>query len=170
MITSMLRFRGKALKCRQRVWSGLSPFLLISVGEIQTKMRATELPWVNWGDSVARARSAFFFLLFSFSCFSSSSLERREIPNSYPSCRTAHGGLLNMSHSSLFSVIQEQTHPRSPAICHLSPVLSLQAELWWDRAAAASCSSVSREAMQKGDYSLLFTIWELGSIWISQQV
>lgn len=106
---------------------------------------------------------SFLFLLFFFS------LEQREILNSYPLCRTNHGGLLNVSHSSVFSVSQEQTQLRAPAICHLSPALSLQAELWWDRAAAASCRAVSGEAMQKGDYSLLFTIRELGSIWISQQ-
>lgn len=75
-----------------------------------------------------------------------------------------------MSHSSVLSMIQEQTQLRAPAICHLSPVLSLQAELWWDSAAADTWRAVSGEAMQKGDYSLLFTMRELGSIWISQQV
>lgn len=106
----------------------------------------------------------FYFFFFSFS------LEQRDIPNSYPSCRTAHGGLLNRIHSFVFSVIQEQAQLRAPAICHLSPALSLQAELWWGSAAAATCRAGSGEAMQKGDYSLLFTMRELGSIWISQQV
>lgn len=78
--------------------------------------------------------------------------------------RTDRGGLLNVNHSSVFSEIQERTQLRAPAICYLSPALSLQAKLRWGSAAAASCRAVSGEAMQKDDYSRVFTIRELGSI------
>lgn len=104
----------------------------------------------------------------AFICFSSHKAER----NSCTSRRTDRGGLLNANHSSVFSEIQEQTQLRAPTICHLSPALSLQAELRWGSAAAATCKAMSGEgeAMQKDDYSLVFTIRELGSFWISQQV
>jgi len=127
-------------------------------GVLHTKMRVADRGGVAvgepQGDPAARARSGFF-------CFSfPQSREKKDCTSS----RTDRGGLLNLNHSSVFSEIQEQTQLRALAICHLSPVLSLQAERRWGSAAAGSCKAVSGEAMQKDDYSLVFTIRELGSV------
>lgn len=118
------------------------------------------------GDPEARAR----VICWGFSVLFWFLNSHRAESNSCPSLRTDHGGLLNVNNSSIFLEIQKQTQLRAPTICHLSPALSLQAKLRWDSAAAAICKGVSGGAMQKDDYSLVFTTRELGSIWISQQV